>query len=303
MADPRVAYHAKDIILKHIAATLGDDFLGRFGFQFARIVRQLPADLPVIEVRAQYPDILLLLADGTILHIELQSRFSPDDLLRFADYSWAAYRQYKTRVITIILYGPEVTKIPVSRLDAGAHVVTMTSILLGQEDGAAVTTRLVAKVAAGEALDGADRVDLALAVLMRHGRPLAEVVRELAPVVEALPASERSAMLGSIIGLSYYYLQEDDARAILEALQMANVLEKLVEEGILQGIAQGEARGEARGREEGRVEGRAEAVRALVALKFGVLPPALDARIAGADLAALDRLLARAVTATRIEDL
>ena len=84
---------------------------------------------------------------------------------------------------------------------------------------------------------------------------------------------------------------------------MANVLEKLVEEGILQGIAQGEARGEARGREEGRVEGRAEAVRALVALKFGVLPPALDARIAGADLAALDRLLARAVTATRIEDL
>jgi len=243
----------------------------------------------VIEVRAQYPDILLLLADGTILHIELQSRFSHDDLLRFGDYSWAAYRKYKAQVITIILYGPEVISIPASGLDGGAHVVSMTSILLSQPDGAVVTARLLAKVAAGAALDGADRVDLALAVLMHHTRPLAEVVRDLAPVVEALPASERSAMLGSIVGLSYYYLQEDDARAILEALKMANVLEKLVEEGI------------AKGRVEGRVEGRAEALRALVTLKFGAVPPALDERITRADLSELERLFARAVTAERIE--
>ena len=289
MADPQVAYHAKDIILKHIAATLGDDFLGRFGFRLARIVRQLPTDLPVIEVRAQYPDLLLLLADGTVLHIELQSRFSHDDLLRFGDYSWAAYRKYKARVLTIILYGPEVISVPTSNLDGGAHVVRMTSILLSRQDGAAVTTRLQAKVAAGAPLDGVDRVDLALAVLMHHTRPLTEVVRDLAPVVEALPASERSEMMGTIVGLSYYYLQEDNARAILEALKMANVLEKLVEEGI------------AKGRVEGRVEGRMEALRALVTLKFGSVPPALEERVARADLPELERLFARAVAAERIE--
>lgn len=285
MADPQVAYHAKDIILKHIAATLGDDFLGRFGLQLARIVRQLPTDLPIIEVRAQYPDILLLLADGTILHIELQSRFSHEDLLRFGDYSWVAYRKYKARVITIILYGPEILDIPASGLDGGAHVVNMTSILLSRQDGAEVIARLLAKVAAGEVLDGADRVDLALAVLMHHTRPLAEVVRDLAPVVEALPANERSGMMGAIVGLSYYYLQEDNARAILEALKMSNVLEKLVEEGI----------------ERGRVEGRAEALRTLVTLRFGTIPPTLEERIGRANLAELERLFARAVAAERVE--
>jgi len=120
---------------------------------------------------------------------------------------------------------------------------------------------------------------------MHHPRPLTEVVRDLAPVVEALPASERSEMMGSIVGPSYYYLQEDDARAFLEALKMANVLEKLVEEGIA----------------KGRVEGRAEALRALVTLKFGSAPPALKERIARADLSELERLFARAVATERIE--
>jgi hypothetical protein len=140
-------------------------------------------------------------------------------------------------------------------------------------------------VAAGAALDGVDRVDLALAVLMHHTRPLTDVVRDLMPVVEALPANEQSEMMGSIVGLSYYYLQEDNAKAILEALKMANVLEKLVEEGI----------------EKGRVEGQAKALRALVTLKFGSVPPTLEERIARADLPELERLFARAVGAERIE--
>ncbi|HVC79746.1 MAG TPA: hypothetical protein VNL35_04500 [Chloroflexota bacterium] len=128
---------------------------------------------------------------------------------------------------------------------------------------------------------------------MHHPRPLTEVVRDLAPVVEALPASARSEMMGSIVGLSYDYLQEDDARAILAALKMANVLEKLVEEGI--------AKGRTEGRTEGRVEGRAEALRALVSLKFGSVPSALEERIARADLSELERLFARAVAAERLE--
>ena len=66
-------------------------------------------------------------------------------------------------------------------------------------------------------------------------------------------------------------------------------LEKLVEEGI------------EKGRVEGRVEGRAEALRALVSLKFGTVPPALEERIARADLSELERLFAHAVAAARIE--
>ncbi len=213
--------------------------------------RRLPSDLPILEVRAQYPDILLALMDDTIQHWELQSSHAREDLLRFADYNWSAFRQYGKPVHTLVLYGPEVVTTPESVLNGGGHVFRVTNIPLSQHDGEAVTARLRTKVARHEALDGVDRVDLALAALMRHTRPLAEVVWDLTPVVEALPTAERGDMMGTIVGLSYHYLQADTATAILEALRMSNVLEQLIGEGIEKDAWRGRV-------EEDRIEGELE---------------------------------------------
>jgi len=65
----------------------------------------------------------------------------------------------------------------------------------------------------------------------------------------------------------------------------------------------GLARGLARGREEGREEGARETLRRFVEARFGAVSPALEQRIAAADRATLDQLVARAAVVPTVDDL
>ena len=44
----------------------------------------------MLEVRTEHPDLLLLMADTTILHPEFQTTLDPTGLRRFARYNFAA---------------------------------------------------------------------------------------------------------------------------------------------------------------------------------------------------------------------
>jgi len=61
--------------------------------------------------------------------------------------------------------------------------------------------------------------------------------------------------------------------------------------------------GLARGREEGREEGLREALRRIVRARYGVVPEALEIRIAAADREALDELIDRASVVQTVDDL
>jgi len=291
MSDPSLSRQSKDIILKHVAGVLGDGLFRRFGIGQAPIARRLPAELPVLEVRADYADLLYELTDDTIVDLELQSGSAPGDLERFADYSWGVWRRHRKRVHTVVLYGPRVTVAPPDRLDAGGHVFRLTNILLADQDGEAVLTRLKAKRGRREPFADEDLVDLVLAPLMGHRRPLIEVVPELLPLVDALPSPARRETMGTIVGLAYHYFEAPIAASLLEVLKMSNVLEELIASGIV------------KGREEGREEEKRASLRTLLRLRFGVIPPALDRRIETATMPALDALFAMAATADRIDSL
>jgi hypothetical protein len=296
VAEPDVAREAKDILRRKKLSVVGNGLIERFGLDLPPIVGQLPSDLPVLEVRAQQADLLHLLADDSLLDTECQSSYAYEDLLRFGDYSWSAFRQHNKRTRTLVLYGPAVTVEPPTEVDAGGHVFRLTQVLLSKQDGDAALARLERKVARGEPLDAVDRVDLAL---MAHRRPLEEVVAEVLPVVRALPASEQAEMVGTIIGLGYTGREESVAMALLEAFKMANALEELIAEGIVQGRQEGLAAG----RQEGQVEGKRAALRRLVERRFGPPPPVLEQRIAAADEAALDELFDRAITIETLAEL
>lgn len=61
------------------------------------------------------------------------------------------------------------------------------------------------------------------------------------------------------------------------------------------GRTKGREEGRQEGRQEGREEGRRELLRLMLRRRFGELPPAVDARLAAADLATLDRWAERLV--------
>ncbi len=68
-------------------------------------------------------------------------------------------------------------------------------------------------------------------------------------------------------------------------------------------VAEGISKGRVEGRAEGEVEGTRAALRTLVTLKFGAIPPVLEERIAATDGESLDALFARAVQVTHVEEI
>jgi predicted transposase YdaD len=62
------------------------------------------------------------------------------------------------------------------------------------------------------------------------------------------------------------------------------------------------AQGEAKGREEGEASGRAAMVMKLLALRFGPLPDAVQARISETPIAELDAIGERLLTAQNLQE-
>ncbi len=127
--------------------------------------------------------------------------------------------------------------------------------------------------------------------LMRHTRPLEEVLRDAIAATESLAQDERSETVGAMVGLAYTYLETDVSRTLVEELTMTNVLQEWLADELEQR------------REQGQVEGRRDDVRLIVQERFGTVPVALETRIARADSPALATLLRRAATVASVDEL
>jgi len=289
MTQPRVSRKSVDIVLKYVAEALGGALFERFGLPFPPIVAGLPSELPQLRITSQQTDLLFLLADGSILHVEFQTTRRSGDLTRFAAYHLAVYAQYGRAVRTVVLYGAGIRS-AADTLDTGvgALVFRVQNILVGQEDGDAALRQLHEKVARGEPFTDTDRIDLILAPLMRQVRPIAAVARDAALLTVHLPREQQEMTVGALLGLSYPDIDDNVVIAILGELGMTALSQAL------------EARGEARGKTQGKLEGKREALRRVLRGRFEAIPQALEQRIDAADSAHLDELLDRAITVEQL---
>jgi hypothetical protein len=297
-----VSREAKDILLKYIADALRGDFPAALGLDLPPIVEPLPAELPTLEVRAEQPDRFYRLADRSILHLEFQTTVDEEDLPRFYHSQFAAGEHYRTKVHSVVIYGAGITS-AVDTLDRGSAVYRVRQVFLGTQDAEAVVTLLRERVSAGTSLTVEERVRVMLLPLMRQQRPLLEVLREVAGLARSLPQAERDETIGAMVGLAYNYLEPAMALQLLEVLRMANALEKLIEDTLVRGREEGREEGRAEGREEGELEGFRKAVRHAIELRFGRVPPVLEARLATSDEPTLMRIFDRLATASGPDDL
>ena len=281
-----VAREAKDILLKRLADGLRGGFPAALGLDLPPIVGALPAELPVLSVRAERPDNLFRLADAAIVQFEFQMKRNPDDLERFYRTQFAVAEHYQCPVHTVVLYGPEVAEAP-DTLDRGSAVFRVTNVYIGAMDGEAVVAMLRERLAAGQPLSEVERARLKLLPLMRQRRPLIEVLHEVAVLARGLPREEREETLGTMIGLAYNYLGPEMSEQLLEVLTMANALENLIADTLVRG----------------RTEGMRDLVRGAVERRFGPPSAALERRIAGADEPTLSGILDRLAAASRSEEL
>jgi len=299
---PPVAREAKDIVLKWLGAHLQGGFLTGLGLDLPAVVAVLPAELAVLAVRTEHPDLLLLMADDAILHPEFQTTRDPEGLRRFARYNFAACEEYDKDVHTVVFYGPGIEEAP-DTLRRGSHTFVVRNVFIGKMDGEAVVARLRERIAAGESPSEDERTRLKLLPLMGQRRPLQEVLAEVAVLVRGLPRAEREEIIGTMVGLAYNYVESEFTEQLLEVLQMANALENLIADTLVQGRTEGKAEGIAEGIAEGMASGRREAILGVLSARLGPLPDGLRAELAPiADGPTLGRLLAAASTAGSLEE-
>ncbi|SIT10091.1 RpnC/YadD family protein [Alicyclobacillus vulcanalis] len=239
----RIARSGNDIVAKHLTNALPGEVLSVIGIRSARVVRALPTELPKIEVRQEFTDIMLELVDGRLLHLEFQTTREPN-LYRFGTYDWAMAERYKRPIRTVILYTRDVTEAP-SELDAGSMRYAVENVYLGRMDGDAALETVKRHLSA-HAWTEEDRVRLAFAFHMRfERRTREEAFEEIVEVVQRVPdVHEQNYLAALILGFSGRVMgdeQKEQLRRVLEMTDLLRELEREFEEkGIQKGIQKGE---------------------------------------------------------------
>ena len=290
-----VSAHALDVLLKLEAEHLVPLLPARFGVQLAPIRRQLHTELPQLDLHLERLDRVFELEDSTVLDLEFEAELSVADLRRFVGYGLGLLDAYPGQPAhTLVLCGRRTRAVP-APMDLAPIPYKLTCVRLGDQDGEATLARLRALVESGGAWGPADRLDLALLPLMAHERPTEAVVREGLALAQALPEAERARPMGALLALAYH---EEGAAALdrlMEELMSTTVLDLIFAQKVEQGVQ--------RGMLLGRAEEARRLLRRYLERRFGDVPPALDARIAAADVAELDALFDRALAVEGIEAL
>ena len=304
-----VTAHALDVLLKLEAEHLVPLLPARFGVALAPIRRQLPTELPQLDLHLERLDRVFELEDRTILDLEFEATLSVEDLRRFVLYGMGLLGAYPGQPAhTLVLCGPRTRAVPPT-IDLAPIPYQLTCVRLGDQDGEAALARLRVLAGGGGIWGPEDRLDLALLPLMRHaaGTGTEAVVREGLELAQALPEGERARPMGALLALAYHYEGEAVLGGLLEELMNTTVLDEIFAEKLEQRYAQGIERGVQQGIEQGVQLGSTGEARRLLrrylGRRFGIIPPALDDRIAASDAAELDALFDRALVADTIDAL
>ena len=248
-----IARNAKDILLKHLAVTMGEVGLAWMGVQGVQVIAAIPTELDEVDIRSGFIDVGFTLADGTLLHIEFQTTLEPN-LYRFLLYDARLTATYCKPVRTVVLYTQDVHDAPTA-LDAGGLQYRLENVYLRDRDGLAALRRLQQRVAHDD-FGPQDRMDLAFLPFMAHpGSSDGDVLTQTVNLALSLKnRSEQDYAAALILGLSGRVLSEEDQKRLKEALRMTDLVKEMLDEtdqkARQEGIEQGIERGIERGKEQ-----------------------------------------------------
>jgi predicted transposase YdaD len=266
-------------------------------WQLGKVVEWLNVDLPRTQNRRV--DLLGKMADGRLLHIELQSTNDPSMPFRMAEYGLAITRRYGQYPIQLLIYvgnaklrmTPEFRaegivcryrQVDIRSLDASALLASnriednILAVLVGFEDSAEGIRSVLRRIAK---LPQPLREDALQHLLLTCGiRGLAEVCKK---ELKIMPIT---------MDLSHDPL-------------FASYIERGRRKGERQGLQKGLQRGLQKGLQKGRQEGIKEVVRLQLETRFGVLPSAVEKRLARLSEAKTQKLALAIVDAKSLSEL
>jgi hypothetical protein len=280
---------AKDRVLRWLFEILRNVSLAPLGIDVPRPAAPLPTDVLQVDVKRSATDALFRAEDGSILHVEFQMASTPEDLRRLAIYDAVVFDRYSDapRVHSVVLYGPRAARV-LPEQDFGSIAYKVHAGYLGKLDGEARLAGILEKAETNGRLTREDMLTLALVPLMRHQRPLWQLLTEARPLFESLPAEMRDPLFGAMVVLGYIYEREEDRMKLKEVLGLMSIGQEFIEDIM----------------RDGEVKASRRHILELIKVRFGNTPAALQAKIeATSDLATLDHWLRLVAQANNIEEI
>jgi hypothetical protein len=245
-----------------------------------QVEKWLDVELP--KVRNPRMDLLGEMADGGLLHLELQSRNDAEMPERMAEYAPGAYRLFRRFPRQIVLY-------------VGERPLAMKPELVGPRFAFSYELRDMRDLDGDTLLESADPGDNVLAVLGRlrdSKAAVAEIVRRVA----GLDATRRD-----VAARRHGWLEET---VVDSKIRKMPILDDIREHKVLgREFRRGEAEGEAEAKAEGIRKGALLILRRQMIKLFGALPDWAEKSLNGYSVAELESLGERLLDACSLEDL
>ena len=263
--------HEYDVALKNILTRPGSSVLEQL--TGASSLKWLNVEAPKVSNRRV--DLLGELPDGSLVHIELQSRNEKDFPMRMAEYLFGIGLRYGRLPRQVALYVGEAPLRMKDRVEGPDVSVRFHLVDIRDLD----CKRLLASANVGDGV---------LAILTKLGEQLKGVHRILERIAAGAP-DERDQALAELFIVAGLRRMEGEARR--EATKMP-ILNDIMDNEVVGPLLR-----------QGRAEGQVEMLLSMAEKRFGRVPPAVRQRIAALKPAQLKRAGLRLLDAQRIEDL
>ncbi|MGN7613822.1 DUF4351 domain-containing protein [Magnetococcales bacterium HHB-1] len=250
------------------------------------LIGEEAAELLTVEfpsVKKRFPDLVVLLISGAILHLELQS--DSDDVMewRMLEYYSLIRQLYpNAEIIQRVLYvGPGTPKFKTKIDEGGIHFEYQVVNIID--------------IDCREMLASPQLEENLLAVLCRMEDDR-KTIREVLTRIETLPSKERADALEKLMILAGLRKLEP---IIKEEVDKMAISVNVMENEFLRDLF---VSGEQKGRVEGKVEGKTELLQRLLHKKFGNVPAWADEKLKTADAKNLEVWGDRILDASSIDD-
>ena len=228
--DIKVAHQANDIIQKYTSGRFKEILLNFFGITSVKVKELLNVEMPIVEAKQSSTDIIFLLEDGTLLHLEFQTTYTKNDLIRFAVYDWRLYERESKKVQTVIIYSSDVKKVDDS-VDNGMMNYSPVKIMLCEYDGNAVYADLKSKLESGQELTDEDMLNLIFLPLMNNSVPKTELAKTSIELAQTIADKDKSIDCTAIAyAFALKYLGEEEINKLWEVMKMTSVAVKFFED-------------------------------------------------------------------------
>jgi hypothetical protein len=241
------------------------------------VEKWLNVELP--KVQNPRADLLGEAADGSLVHVELQSGNEATMALRMAEYCLGVLRLFGKFPRQVVLY-------------VGEAPLGMDSELRGPDVSFRYRMIDIRELDGDRLLESEETGDNVIAILARL-RDHKEAVRKIVGKIAGLAAAEREAAFSQLLILAgLRRLEETVAREIRKMPVYIDLLENKVLGPAFQ-----------RGLERGKLEGELEILRRQIEKRFGPIPKWAAERLAARSAEELEELSVRILDVTNIEDL